>query len=151
MRSILERTEGRIMTIRIALLGSLISIATTASADYVCSVSLGLSWSQDTDYDQLIIREGGLGIRAVLMSEYTTRTFDCVTDGIFKYECYGFMGKPFAAPTQLNIKDTKEGSIVVSTTLNLGFLKDYASDGYEAINTRTRRFSIDTYTIHSCN
>jgi len=85
------------------------------------------------------------------MSEYTTRTFDCVTDGIFKYECYGFMGKPFAAPTQLNIKDTKEGAIVVSTTLNLGFLKDYANDQYEAINTGTRRFSIDTYTIQSCN
>ena len=98
---------------------------------------------------ELIIREGGLGTRAVLMSEYTTRTFDCVTDGKFKYECYGFMGKPFAAPTQLNIKDTKEGAIVVSTTLNLGFLKDYASDQYEAINTGTRRFSIDTYTIQS--
>ena len=141
----------RTKTIRVALLGSLISMATTVSADYVCSVSLGLSWSQDTDYDQLIIREGGLGIRAVLMSEYTTRTYDCVTDGIFKYECYGFMGKPFAAPTQLNIKDTKEGAIVVSTTLNLGFLKDYANDQYEAINTVTRRFSIDTYTIQSCD
>ena len=57
------------------------------------------------------------------------------------------MGQPYAAPTQLNINDTKEGSIVVSTTLNLGFLKDYANDRYEAINTGTRRFSIDTYTI----
>ena len=54
-------SEGRVMTIRVALFGSLISIATTASADYVCSVSLGLSWSQDADYDQLIIREGALG------------------------------------------------------------------------------------------
>ena len=135
------------MLFRTIVAASLTSLATIAHADFVCSVKLELKWTENKDYDQLIIREGEFGTRAVLMGKYTTRTFDCVDDAIFKYECYGFLG----TPTQLNVKDTKAGSLVISSVLNRNFLRDYMADGYEPLNTSTRRWSVDTYTIQACN
>ena len=61
-----------------------------------------------------------------------------------------FSRQPFEAPMQLNVGDTKAGASVVSATLNLGFLGAYAADGYTPSDYITRRFSIDSYTIESC-
>ena len=120
------------------------------AADISCVLSSNYKNAAADDTDQLIIRSNDLNIRAILMTKYSTTVYSCTEAIIDDYECYGFLEKPFEAPTQLNVGDTKAGSTVIRTTLNLGFLKAYAADDYKASDRSTRRFSIDSYTIKSC-
>ena len=120
------------------------------AADISCVLSSNYKYAAADDTDQLIIRSNDLSIRAILMTEYSTTVYSCTEAIIDDYECYAFHEKPFEAPTQLNVGGTKAGSTVITTTLNLGFLKAYAADDYKASDRSTRRFSIDSYTIKSC-
>ena len=120
------------------------------AADISCVLSSNYKYAAADDTDQLIIRSNDLSIRAILMTEYSTTVYSCTEAIIDDYECYAFHEKPFEAPTQLNVGGTKAGSTVITTTLNLGFLKAYAADDYTASDRSTRRFSIDSYTIKSC-
>jgi len=133
------------------LLAFLMMIGSQVSAgDISCMLSSNYKYSDPDDTNQLIIRTNSLNTRAVLMTKYFTKTYNCVDAIIDEYECFGFHDKPFEAPIQLNISDTNAGATVVSTTLNLGFLGAYAAGDYTASDYITRRFSIDSYTIKSC-
>lgn len=138
---------------RLAIILSLLVPPPTQAGDIDVSCELTHSsiYADPDDTDQLIIRRNSTNFRAVLISKYLTRTFDCVDAIVDEHECFGFHGKPGGAPTQLNISDTKPGSTVVSTTLNMIFLNEYAAGNYAANDWITRRFSIDTYKIKSCN
>jgi len=132
-------------------LAFLLTLGTPAtSADTVCTLSSGVNSSAADDPDKLIIRRNDLNIKAILMTKYSTKMYNCTDAIVDEYECFGFHDKPFEAPMQLNVGDTKAGATVVSATLNLGFLGAYAADGYTPSDYITRRFSIDSYTIESC-
>ena len=133
-------------------LAFLMTLSTQAGAGNVsCEIKSNFKYADPDDTDQLIIRTNSLNTQAILMSKYHTQVYNCIPAIVDEYECYGFLGKPFEAPTQLNISETKAGSIVVTTTLNLGFLGAYAADNYKASDHITRRFSMDTYIIKSCD
>ena len=137
---------------RIALgLALLMTVGTPAtSADTVCALSSSVTSSTSEDPDKLIIRRNDLNIKAILMTKYFTKVYNCTDAIVDEYECFGFHDKPFEAPMQLNVGDTKAGATVVAATLNLGFLGAYAAGGYTPSDYITRRFSIDSYTIESC-
>ena len=115
-----------------------------------CKLASTYEFANPNDAVDLIINATSQSIKAVKITEYTTTTYDCVKSIIDDYECYGFHDKPFEAPTQLNISSTEVGSVVLSTTLNLGFLSEYADGGPRANDRTSRRFAIDSYTIKSC-
>ena len=54
------------------------------------------------------------------MTKYFTKVYNCTDAIVDEYECFGFHDKPFEAPMQLNVGDTKAGATVVAATLNLG-------------------------------
>ena len=129
----------------------LIAVGTPAmSADTVCALSSSVMSSTSDDPDKLIIRRNDLNIKAILMTKYFTKVYNCTDAIVDEYECFGFHDKPFEAPMQLNVGDTKAGATVVAATLNLGFLGAYAAGGYTPSDYITRRFSIDSYRIESC-
>ena len=132
-------------------LSLLVTVGTSAnSADTVCALSSSVLSSTSDDPDKLIIRRNDLNIKAILMTKYSTKMYNCTDAIVDEYECFGFHDKPFEAPTQLNVGDTKAGAMVVAATLDLGFLGAYAAGGYTPSDYITRRFSIDSYTIESC-
>ena len=139
------------MKIIALVLAFLIAVGTPAtSADTVCALSSSVTSSTSDDPDKLIIRRNDLNIKAILMTKYFTKVYNC-TDAIMdEYECFGFHEKPFEAPMQLNVGDTKAGATVVAATLNPGFLGAYAAGGYAPSDYITRRFTIESYTIESC-
>ena len=133
------------------LISFLLTVGTPAtSADTVCTLSSSVNSSAADDPDKLIIRRNDLNIKAILMTKYSTKMYNCTNAIVDEYECFGFHDKPFEAPMQLNVGDTKAGATVVAATLNLGFLGAYAAGGYTPSDYITRRFSIDSYTIESC-
>lgn len=133
------------------LLAFLVTVGTPAmSADTVCTLSTSVTSSTSDDPDKLIIRRNDLNIRAILMTKYSTKMYNCTDAIVDEYECFGFHDKPFEAPMQLNVGDTKAGATVVAATLNLRFLRAYAAGGYTPSDYITRRFSIDSYMIESC-
>ena len=139
------------MKIVALVLAFLLTLGTPAtSADTVCSLSSSVTSSAADDPDKLIIRRNDLNIKAILMTKYFTKVYNCTDAIVDEYECFGFHDKPFEAPMQLNVGDTKAGATVVAATLNLGFLGAYAAGGYTPSDYVTRRFSIDSYTIESC-
>ncbi len=115
-----------------------------------CRLASTFEFSNPNDTVDLIINTTSQSIKAVKITEHTTTTYDCVKSIIDDYECYGFHDKPFEAPTQLNISSTAVGSVVISTTLNLGFVFDYSDSGFQASDRTSRRLAIDSYTIKSC-
>ena len=139
------------MKIVALVLAFLLTLGTPAtSADTVCSLSSSVTSSAADDPDKLIIRRNDLNIKAILMTKYFTKVYNCTDAIVDEYECFGFHDKPFEAPMQLNVGDTKAGATVIAATLNLGFLGAYAAGGYTPSDYITRRFSIDSYTIESC-
>ena len=135
----------------IVLSAILMTLGTSAtSADTVCTLSSSVTSSTSDDPDKLIIRRNDLNIKAILMTKYFTKVYNCTDAIVDEYECFGFHDKPFEAPMQLNVGDTKAGATVIAATLNLGFLGAYAAGGYTPSDYITRRFSIDSYTIESC-
>ena len=133
------------------VLAFLMAVGTPAmSADTVCTLSSSVTSSTADDPDKLIIRRNDLNIKAILMTKYSTKMYNCTDAIVDEYECFGFHDKPFEAPMQLNVGDTKAGATVVAATLNLGFLGAYAAGGYTPSDYITRRFSIDSYMIESC-
>ena len=139
------------MKIIALLLAFLMTLGTSAnSADTVCALSSSVLSSTSDDPDKLIIRRNDLNIKAILMSKYSIKMYNCTDAIVDEYECFGFHDKPFEAPMQLNVGDTKAGATVVAATLDLGFLGAYAAGGYTPSDYTTRRFSIDSYTIESC-
>ena len=133
------------------LLAFLLTVGTSAtSADTVCILSSSVNSSAADDPDKLVIRRNDLNIKAILMTKYFTKVYNCTDAIVDEYECFGFHDKPFEAPMQLNVGDTKAGATVVAATLNLGFLGAYAAGGYTPSDYVTRRFTIDSYTIESC-
>ena len=139
------------MKIIALVLAFLIAVGTPAtSADTVCTLFSSVNNSTADDPDKLIIRRNDLNIKAILMTKYSTKMYNCTDAIVDEYECFGFQDKPFEAPMQLNVGDTKAGAKVVAATLNLGFLGAYAAGGYTPSDYITRRFSIDSYTIESC-
>ena len=133
------------------VLAFLMAVGTPAmSADTVCTLSSSVNSSTADDPDKLIIRRNDLNIKAILMTKYSTKMYNCTDAIVDEYECFGFHDKPFEAPMQLNVGDTKAGGTVVASTLNLGFLGAYAAGGYTPSDYITRRFSIDSYMIESC-
>ena len=139
------------MKIVALVLAFLMAVGTPAtSADTVCTLSSSVTSSTSDDADKLIIRRNDLNIKAILMTKYSTKMYNCTDAIVDEYECFGFHDKPFEAPMQLNVGDTKAGATVVAATLNLGFLGAYAAGGYTPSDYITRRFSIDSYTIESC-
>ena len=139
------------MKIVALVLAFLMAVGTPAtSADTVCALSSSVNSSTSDDPDKLIIRRNDLNIKAILMTKYSTKMYNCTDAIVDEYECFGFHDKPFEAPMQLNVGDTKAGATVIAATLNLGFLGAYAAGGYTPSDYITRRFSIDSYTIESC-
>ena len=139
------------MKIIALVLAFLMAVGTPAmSADTVCTLSSGVMSSTSDDPDKLIIRRNDLNIKAILMTKYFTKVYNCTDAIVDEYECFGFHDKPFEAPMQLNVGDTKAGATVIAATLNLGFLGAYAAGGYTPSDYVTRRFTIDSYTIESC-
>ena len=139
------------MKIIALLLAFLMTLGTSAnSADTVCALSSSVTSSTSDDPDKLIIRRNDLNIRAILITKHSTKMYNCTDAIVDEYECFGFHDKPFEAPMQLNVGDTKAGATVVAATLNIGFLGAYAAGGYTPSDYSTRRFSIDSYTIESC-
>ena len=139
------------MKIVALVLAFLMAVGTPAtSADTVCTLSSSVTSSTSDDADKLIIRRNDLNIKAILMTKYFTKVYNCTDAIVDEYECFGFHDKPFEAPMQLNVGDTKAGSTVLAATLNLGFLGAYAAGGYTPTDYITRRFTIDSYTIESC-
>ena len=139
------------MKIVALVLAFLMTLGTPAmSADTVCTLSSSVNSSTSDDPDKLIIRRNDLNIKAILMTKYSTKMYNCTDAIVDEYECFGFHDKPFEAPMQLNVGDTKAGATVVAATLNLGFLGAYAAGGYTPSDYVTRRFTIDSYTIESC-
>ena len=135
----------------IVLPAILMTLGTPAtSADTVCTLSSSVTSSTSDDADKLIIRRNDLNIKAILMTKYFTKVYNCTDAIVDEYECFGFHDKPFEAPMQLNVGDTKAGATVIAATLNLGFLGAYAAGGYTPSDYVTRRFTIDSYTIESC-
>ena len=139
------------MKIVALVLAFLMAVGTPAtSADTVCTLSSSVNSSTSDDPDKLIIRRNDLNIKAILMTKYFTKVYNCTDAIVDEYECFGFHYKPFEAPMQLNVGDTKAGATLVAATLNLGFLGAYAAGGYTPSDYVTRRFTIDSYTIESC-
>ena len=139
------------MKIVALVLAFLMTLGTPAtSADTVCTLSSSVNSSTSDDPDKLIISRNDLNIKAILMTKYSTKMYNCTDAIVDEYECFGFHDKPFEAPMQLNVGDTKAGATVVAATLNLGFLGAYAAGGYTPSDYVTRRFTIDSYTIESC-
>ena len=139
------------MKIVALVLAFLMTLGTPAtSADTVCTLSSSVTSSTSDDADKLIIRGNDLNIKAILMTKYFTKVYNCTDAIVDEYECFGFHDKPFEAPMQLNVGDTKAGATLVAATLNLGFLGAYAAGGYTPSDYVTRRFTIDSYTIESC-
>ena len=139
------------MKILALVLAFLMTLGTPAtSADTVCALSSSVTSSTSDDPDKLVIRRNDLNIKAILMTKYFTKVYNCTDAIVDEYECFGFQDKPFEAPMQLNVGDTKAGATVIAATLNLGFLGAYAAGGYTPSDYITRRFSIDSYTMESC-
>ena len=139
------------MKIVALVLAFLMAVGTpVTSADTVCTLSSSVTSSTSDDADKLIIRRNDLNIKAILMTKYFTKVYNCTDAIVDEYECFGFHDKPFEAPMQLNVGDTKAGATLVAATLNLGFLGAYAAGGYTPSDYVTRRFTIDSYTIESC-
>ena len=139
------------MKIVALVLAFLMAVGTPAtSADTVCALSSSVNSSTSDDPDKLIIRRNDLNIKAILMTKYFTKVYNCTDAIVDEYECFGFHDKPFEAPMQLNVGDTKAGATLVAAALNLGFLGAYAAGGYTPSDYVTRRFTIDSYTIESC-
>ena len=111
------------MKIIALVLAFLMAVGTPAmSADTVCTLSSSVKSSTADNPDKLIIRRNDLNIKAILMTKYFTKVYNCTDAIVDEYECFGFHDKPFEAPMQLNVGDTKAGATVVAATLNLGFL-----------------------------
>ena len=139
------------MKIVALVLAFLMAVGTpVTSADTVCTLSSSVTSSTSDDADKLIIRRNDLNIKAILMTKYFTKVYNCTDAIVDEYECFGFHDKPFEAPMQLNVGDTKAGATLVAAALNLGFLGAYAAGGYTPSDYVTRRFTIDSYTIESC-
>ena len=105
----------------------------------------------DTGYEpKLVIQDSNADVQAVLITKTETTVYNCFEATADEHECYGFGAKPYEEPSQLNVSDVKIGGIVVSTKLKLAFLGAYAAGNFTASDEITRRFSIDSYTIESC-
>ena len=127
--------------------------ANAAWADFSCKLSSNNKYSSLEDEDELLIRSRTLNTKAILITKYGPKVFNCVDAILHEYECYGFMEKPFEAPMQLNVigDGMHAGTEVIHTVLNLGFLGEYSSNRYVPSDFETRRFSIDTYTVKHCD
>jgi len=127
------------------------SIMTTAKASTLqCQIGPTSQFANPNQLNDLVINPRTKPIKAILISQYFSEVYDCVEAITDAYECYGFHQKPFEAPSQLNISSTEVGSLVISSTLNLGFVSSYSDSGFQAGDRTSRRIAIDTYTIKSC-
>ena len=117
-------------------------------ADMSCKLSSNYFYAQPEAEYELLIREGEFAIEAILITNFGTQVFNCANID----ECYGFAPRPGQTPVQLNFfgDGIQSGTTVNVTALNLFFLRQFAQDDYEDIDLETRRFSIDSYTIESC-
>ena len=150
-RNLPEMNNRQAVLAVVLITSCLVLVSARVSASPLqCKLASTYEFSNPNDTVDLVINATSQSIKAVKITEYTTTTYDCVKSIIDDYECYGFHDKPFEAPTQLNISSTEVGSVVISTTLNLGFLSGYADGGLKANDRTSRRLAIDSYTIKSC-
>jgi hypothetical protein len=117
--------------------------ATTAQADLSCVLTPALEDVPTT----LLMRDLTPNDQAVILVSGRTLVFDCPSDPRSRsQECYGETEEPMRAPTQLNIasEDITPGSVVVVTTRNLFFGKNYL------LGTNRRHTTVHVFTIQSC-
>lgn len=127
------------------------SMAATAKASTLqCQIGSTYQFANPNQLNDLVINTRTKPIKAIMISQYFTKVYDCFEAITDAYECYGFNQKPFEAPSQLNISSTEVGSLVIFSTLNLGFVSSYSDSGFQASDRTSRRIAIDSYTIKSC-
>ena len=150
-RNLPEMNNRQAVLAVVLITSCLVLVSARVSASPLqCKLASTYEFSNPNDTVDLIMNTTSSSIKAIKISKYTTTTYDCVKSIIDEYECYGFHEKPSEAPSQLNISSTEVGSLVISSTLNLGFVSSYSDSGFQAGDRTSRRIAIDTYTIKSC-
>ncbi len=126
--------------------------ASHADEDFSCKLSSLSKYTSPEDESELLIRAGEFKTEAILVTNYGASVFHCAGDSLDTYECYGFTVKPGETPSQLNVLTggMQAGTVVVHIKLNIFFLGRWAEGSYAPSDFQTRRFSIDSYTINSC-